>query len=166
MLFIAVEKHALTRCCQYRIISMQQKDMTKDKEVFFLVIFDIIVLLWAIISIQVGFDDMYEMRNPYQTILLIISLLVGISLVYWKIKNPNVSFKVYNLWIPFFVLLWLAWEFITFAHYNTPSSEILPRLIKSIYFEGLINLLYPFLFSYIIIVAYAVFSFAKQRLAN
>jgi hypothetical protein len=140
--------------------------MSDDKKVFFLVIFDIIVLLWAIMSIGVGFDDMYEMRNPYQAILLIATILVGISFVYVKIKNPKASFKVYSLWIPFFILLWLAYEFITFAHYDIPSSEILPRLIKSIYFEGLIAFLYPFLFSYIFIIAYAVFSFAKQRLAN
>ncbi len=140
--------------------------MTKDKEVFFLVIFDVIMLLWALIGIGAGFDEMYEMRKRYQTILLIATLLAGISLIYLKIKNPKASFKIYHLWIPFFILLWLAFSFIIFAHYDTPSSEILPRLIKGIYFNGLINILYPFLFSYIIIIAYALFSFAKKRLIN
>ncbi len=140
--------------------------MTKDKEVFFLVIFDVIVLLWALIGIGAGFDEMHEMRKRYQTVLLIVTLLVGISLIYLKIKNPKASFKIYHLWIPFFILLWLAFSFIIFAHYDTPSSEILPRLIKGIYFDGLINILYPFLFSYIIIIAYAVFSYAKKRLIH
>ncbi len=139
--------------------------MSKVKVIVF-VHLDVIVLLWALLSIIAGFDEMYDMRSPYQTILLIITLFVGISLIYLKIKYPKSSFKIYNLWIPFFILLWLSFEFITFAHYEIPSSQIASRLMKSIYFEGLVAFLYPFLFSYIIITTIAVFSAIKQRLAN
>ena len=94
------------------------------------------------------------------------TLLVGMTVIFLKIKYAESSFKIYNLWLPFFILLWLAYEFITFAHYNVPSAERVSQLIKSIYFDGLISLLYPFIFSYIFIIVFAIFPVGKKQLTD
>ena len=131
--------------------------MSKPK-VFMLVIFDIVILLWALFTIYIGFDEMYEMRNPYRTILILATICMGIVFIFLKIKNPKSAFKIYNFWFLYFILLWLAYELITFAYYEIPSTERMSQLIRSIYFDGLISFLYPFLFSYILIIAFLLFT--------
>ena len=58
---------------------------------------------------------------------------------------------------------WLAYEFIILLYYNVPSIERVPLLIKNIYFDGLIAFLYPFIFSYFLIIVYAIFPVGKKQ---
>jgi hypothetical protein len=131
------------------------------------IIFDIILILWALLAICAGFDEMYAMRHPYQTLLYIFTAITGLTIIFLKFKFQKHIFKMFFYpWLIYSLLTWLAFEFIIFSHYNIPPGQRIHRLIKSIYFEGLINLLYPFILINLIILTYLILAATNKRLSK